>query len=521
MMRRAELYAALGLASCLAAHPAAACSFIGAPEPVGFPSATFLSKGLYDAATFVDLAVAETARSIAGRGSPTTAQAITFRVIQRWKGNSPDRFVLFGDGLDPKGMAGAGWFRHHWVDARGRVTPHATPWESPTGSEFAFSTCDPGFIRPAPGSTYVIFREADGRLLGPVLHHAGERPARGLEFVEVTRPREDEWLSATFLQSFDAAKAAERAPTDAHPVADRALVLFVRPLDATAAAAVLRGAGVRPYAVQTVSADFWDELRVPADRAGLSLAADALAAARANMAAPSAQLAARELLKGLTTERLENDTWMRVFALAMVRADERRARAAAAGGPLVGSAEVLGSVASWNALRRDSRVADVIGGHAHRGRPAVGVPTARAVVSTAAALDIEARALSPAFLLHQLRVLAGEIDARAPAPQRLAPQEDPAPDTRACRRVDASAARAFAGLTLRSDIAGVRVYGEPKMACRAATGGSGGECSVVGPTRMRIEFLSGATSGFEAPRSERVVLRFDRSTFGCAAAREP
>lgn len=519
-MRRAELCAALVLASCLVAHPAAACSWIGAPEPVGFPSATFLSKGLYGAATFVDLAVVETARPLPGRGSAIAAQAITFRVLQRWKGNSPDRFVLFGDGLDPKGATGAGWFRHHWVDARGRVTPHATPWESPTGPEFSMSTCDPGFLRPAPGNTYVIFREADGRLLGPVIHHPGEGPQRGLEFVEVTSPREDDWLSATFLGSFDVAKAAERGPADAAPKGDRALVRFARPLDANVAMAVLRSAGVKPYAVQTVAADFWDELRVPADRAALSLVTEALNAARANMAAPPAQKAARELLKGLQPERLENDTWLRVFALALVLAEERRARASAAGAPLVGGVEVLGNVAAWNALRRDSRVAKVIGGEVHRGRSAVRDTSGRTAAATPAALDIEARTVSPAFLLHQLRVLAGEVRGDAPAPERLARQEAPAPDTRACRRVDASTARAFAGLALRSDVAGVRVYGEPVMVCRAGADGSGGECSVMGPTRMRLEFASGATSGFEVPRAEPVLLRFDRSTFGCSAARE-
>ncbi len=402
----------------LEAAPALGCSYMGAPEPVGYPSSTFLSKGLFEAATFVDLAVAESSRPLAGPGNHFGTHAITFRVIQRWKGRSPDRFQLFGQALHPDGMAPPSWVRHHWVDELGRVVPHATPVESPTAPLTTMSSCDPGFIRPAAGRTYVIFREADGRLLGPVLHHPGTHPQRGLEFVEVTNPREDEWLGAAFLRSFDYSGGAGQVAVTSTPAADRALVLFARPLDAAAAAAILRRAGVRPFAVHAAAGDFLDEQRLPSDRAALPFLDEALAAVRENMNAQPSRAAARQLLPGLTAEELERDSWKRAFAAALILAEERRAQAAAAGPPLIAGVEVLGEASAWAALRRDPRVARLEQGFVLRGRAAVPAPPGREALATPRQLDEQARSLSPAFLFHQLRVLAGELPPTDPAPPR-------------------------------------------------------------------------------------------------------
>ena len=256
------------LLGCAAvAVPAGACSYTSAPEPVGFPSGSFLAEGLYGAASFVDLVVAERARPLRAPDGQVRGQAITFRVIQRWKGRSTDRFTLWGEGLHSGGTGGSGWLRHHWVDAKGRVTPHATPWEMPASPPESMSSCDPGFIRPAVGKTYVVFREADCRFLGPIVHHAGGRAERGLEFVEVGSSREDDWFGATFLRSFDRRDPRKPAPPVSIPEAapDCALLVFARPLTGEAAAALLRRAGVRPYAVHAVAGDFVDELRVPAE----------------------------------------------------------------------------------------------------------------------------------------------------------------------------------------------------------------------------------------------------------------
>lgn len=497
-------------ASIGVAAPGVACSYLGAPEPVGYPSATFLTKGLFASAAYVDLAVAETARPLSGSGEHYGTQAITFRVIQSWKGASPDRFVLFGQQLHADGMAGAtGWFRNHWIDEQGRVTPHATPWESPTTSLHSMTSCDPGFIRPAPGRAYVIFRGPDGRLLGPVVHHPGTRPQRGLEFVEVTRPREDAWLDAAFLGGYQLADDAQRAPGTVAPMQaltpGRARVLFARPLDASAVAALLQSARARPYAVQSVAGGFVDEWRMPADRAAFSLLVDATAAARANASAPPPRAFARDLLKDLTPEQLENDGWFRSFATALVLAEEKRAMS---GPPFVRSVEVLGDARAWAALRRDPRIARL-----EEGAPA----PVRDGPAPPLTLEVQARALAPAFLLHQLRVIAGELPPTAPAPTRAAPP--PPPDTRTCRRVGADTARAFPGLTLKGQVAGMRLYGESALTCRAP-GPDGQTCTVAGPTRVRLELPSGGASGFEIPRAEPVTLRMTGTTFGCSAARE-
>ncbi len=409
----------LAMSMSVTTVPALACSYTSAPEPVGFPSGSFIAGGLYDAASFVDLVVAERARPIAGSTGQGFGQVITFRVIQRWKGRSPDRFTLYGEGLHPDGVnAGkGGWLRHHWVDEAGRVYPHATPWEALTSPLASFTSCDPRFIRPAAGRTYVVFREADGRLLGPVVHHPGMRAAQGLEFVEVGGVREDDWFGATFLRSASDTRTPASPPVGG-PASGRALLVFARPMTGDAAAGLLRRAGVRPVAVHALMGDFVDELRVPEDRATPTLVADALRAARDNLAGDGAREAARLFLPGLTAEELENDGWKRTYAAALVLADERLARAPTAGPPLVGSVEVLGSPAALSALRRDPRVAGVLDGFTLRDHAAVPPPRGREAVATLPGLDAQARTLSPLFLLQRLRVIAGGLAPDAPAPPR-------------------------------------------------------------------------------------------------------
>ncbi|HZF43703.1 MAG TPA: hypothetical protein VEZ48_09875 [Sphingomonadaceae bacterium] len=517
------------LIGCAAtAVPARACSYTSAPEPVGFPSGSFLAEGLYRAATFVDLVVAERARPLRAPDGQVRAQAITFRVIQRWKGRSPDRFTLWGEGLLAAGAGGGGgggggWLRHHWVDETGRVIPHTTPWEMPADPPQSVSSCDPGFIRPAVGKTYVAFREADGRLLGPVVHHAGGRAERGLEFVEVGSSREDDWFGATFLRSFDQRDQRDpRKPVPPVPVPqgspDRALLVFSQPLTADAAVALLQRAGVRPYAVYAVAGDFVDELRVPAEWASPTLIGEALSGAKGNLAGEHMQAVARMALRGLTAEDLENDGWKRGYAASVVLAEERLADVRRAGPPLVGSVEVIGTPSALDRLRREKRVAAVQQGFTLRGRTAAPPPPGREDVGAPRNFDEQARALSPAFLLHRLRVIAGELPQNAPAPVRAAVVIPPPPDLRACIRVGAEEARGFPGLVQLGVAGPMRVWGEPdKMSCKNAGPDGRGECTVTGPSRVRLEFQSGV-SGFNIPRTGPVVVSFAPTTFGCRAA---
>lgn len=73
MKRLAMLAAPLAL---LAAAPAGACLYTSAPEPVGAASAPFFAGHMREAATFVDLAVAEETRPAFGGDPAWRPQAI-------------------------------------------------------------------------------------------------------------------------------------------------------------------------------------------------------------------------------------------------------------------------------------------------------------------------------------------------------------------------------------------------------------------------------------------------------------
>src|SRR5688572_32698415 len=86
---------AFAVMALLSAGRAQACSYSQAPEPVGHASAEFFSARMAPAASFVDVAVAESSAPAFGAAKGWPVRATTFRVIYRLKGQSPDRFSLY------------------------------------------------------------------------------------------------------------------------------------------------------------------------------------------------------------------------------------------------------------------------------------------------------------------------------------------------------------------------------------------------------------------------------------------
>ena len=392
------------LAALLPIARGEACSYIHAPEPVGGPSATFFAGKMAAAASFVDLAVAERARPLRGPDGQVYGEAVTFRVIQRWKGNSPDRFTLFAQGRGP-GEGAAEPAPTHWVDANGRVSPEPSPWEMPIPAPDSFTSCDPGFISPRIGRPYVVFREADGRLLGPVVFHPGERASRAFPFAPAGLPRNDPWTDAVFIAGFNAREAARAVSEQPAPLADRALIVLRRPLAPAAARMLLGRVGARPYAVQVAAGDFVDETRVPADWADHALFDRAVTAARENMAGAGAAALAREAVAAFAPDDYVGDGWRRVWVAALLEADARLARARKAGPPAVAAMEVLGDSDAWARLRRDPAVAGVLPGFMRRERPAAPTLPGRDTVGSPAALEAGRRETADS-LLARLRALA-------------------------------------------------------------------------------------------------------------------
>lgn len=326
----------------VSAQASLACSWTHRPEPVGQPSGQFFAGRMMAEAAFVDLVVAESVRPSERDLGPAIA---TFRVLQPWKGGSPDRFTLLA--AAPGGSEDAALELFHWVDAEGRVYPHPTPWEMPTSDEISLTTCDPGFIRPVPGRLYIVFRDAGGRLLGPVRIHEDEPPARAYPFVEVSGPRDWGWFDSVTTAGFRPPAPLSAVPA---PAPDRALVVFREPVAPAAATAVLRRAGLRPHAVRIAFGDFIDEIRSPTDEGQADLVDVAARRALENLENPGAGDAAARWFTAETAEALDHDGWLRMHAVALIEGEDRRERALRAGSPRVASVEVSGSAAAISAL---------------------------------------------------------------------------------------------------------------------------------------------------------------------------
>ena len=252
------------LLAAVAPQASHACQYAQTPEAVGQTSGEYFATTMSGAATYVDLVLVED-DGTRPMGQPETG-IMTVRSIARFKGNSADRFSLFGAGLTlkPETDTASGAPLQHFTSETGQVTPFpytaerqgallpsvkgATPLPPPSPG----TSCSPPSLAAKTGRFYLVMRGADGRLLDSVLAANGRYPVFG--FVPVTLEMDDFWLSAVRLATFD-------NPVPIKPHALLALRPWSNPAQVEAR---LNKAGVRVRAAFFRDADLIDEVR-PAD----------------------------------------------------------------------------------------------------------------------------------------------------------------------------------------------------------------------------------------------------------------
>lgn len=278
--RSTTVVAALAL-GVLISPPARACSYTHAPEPVGDSTSIFIGGKMFAAATFVDLAIAENGTVANGPdGKPVPATAITYRVLKRFKGRSTDRFMLFGRMADASPIPALFADPRHWVDPQGRVYPEPNAREAQISGEMRMTSCDPPGLEARLGHTYLVFREADGRALGPVAFHPGLRASEGYSVTDIGATADSAWARQVVQLSYRAPRQFNEPPRPIEVREDdpaRATVTFRTPVSATTARAIMQRAGARPYAATIVSGAETGDYRLATDLAWTGLV-DAAAA---------------------------------------------------------------------------------------------------------------------------------------------------------------------------------------------------------------------------------------------------
>lgn len=351
-------------------QPAIACQYEFAPEPVGGPSAKFIGRKMGAVASFIDVAMAEGASDVRGPdGKPSISKALNFRVIDRWKGNSPDRFILFG-WVPPKPAEQPQWSMTHWVDDQGRVEPYESVRESTVAMPAGGTSCDPSALAVTPGRIYLVYREADGRLLGAVPYHEGSMARRGTPIVEVGLWPDNDWARELHIGAYvhrTAFPAQTRDPS-------RATVRFRKPMDAKRVSELLRRANAQPFAVTMVRGGVTSEYRLDANQAWPGILADAAAwgsSARTDPAMVRAQAAA--LVDAYPARDLTNDGMKQLMARKLLALAEAPAEK---GPPLIHSVAIVGDANVQRALVSRPEVAEVTPAPRIRDRAASGPVTA-------------------------------------------------------------------------------------------------------------------------------------------------
>jgi hypothetical protein len=265
---------------------------------------------MLDAASYVDLAIAERADAVRGPdGRELPAKAITFRVLRRLKGGSPDRFILFGSGVEPVNHSAKASELGHWVDDAGRVEPFPYVREVSVQGRTMMTSCDPPDLRPALGRTYLVFREADGRLLGPVVFHPGGRATEAFPIADVGLFAESSWARQVYHSAPPAPdRTAGRGRADALPDDQYGIVRFRTPLSAAAAEALARRAGATPVSVTVTNGTTNADYGLGVEVASLRLFTDAVAwAGRSSTPAEALRELGRQLASTYTAYDFETD----------------------------------------------------------------------------------------------------------------------------------------------------------------------------------------------------------------------
>jgi hypothetical protein len=252
------------LLTAVAPQASHACQYTQAPEAVGQTSGEYFAKMMSGAATYVDLVLVED-DGTRPMGQPETG-IITVRTIARFKGNSADRFSLFGTGLTlkPESDTAFGAPLQHFTSETGQVTPFPYSEErqgtllpsvkgaGPSPPPPPGTSCSPPHLAAQTGRFYLVMRGANGRLLDSALAANRRYPVFG--FVPVTLEMDDFWLFAVRLATFD----------NPAPVKPQALLALRPGSNPAHVEARLRKAGMRVRAAFFRDGNLIDEVR-PAD----------------------------------------------------------------------------------------------------------------------------------------------------------------------------------------------------------------------------------------------------------------
>lgn len=206
MIRRIAF--ATAIATLALTAPAQACQYTQRPEPVGFASGQYFAKVMVDAATYVDLVLVEDDGVRAMGEQPSGV--LTLRTLARLKGNSADRFTVFGQGLtvNPEAERIFAAPLQHFTSETGQVTPfpYNQEWvgpllpiqrSGPPPPPSQVMSCSPPPISAQTGRFYVVMRDGEGRVLNRLPLNDGRaispmHPAFG--FVPVSLDNEAFWL---------------------------------------------------------------------------------------------------------------------------------------------------------------------------------------------------------------------------------------------------------------------------------------------------------------------------------------
>lgn len=308
MIGPAALRVAIVAAALCCAAPALACSYSQAPEPVGHASAEFFAARMGPEASFVDVAVAESTGQAFGAAKGWPVPETRFRVLFRLKGESADRFSLYVGELTTTETLPA---PQHFVDEAGRVSPFPYPHETALESPYISNSCDAGMMRVRLGQAYLVYREADGRLLKAVPMHDG-RAQVAFPIVPVSLNENIGWLQAAMA----GIGRTPRLPPSL-PSTTVAGVRFAKPLNEDEGIRWAARAGVAPAGIWIERGRMIEEYRVPVSRAGVGLISHAFAELRTRRSSTALRAQAAELLKE-SDERFELDNLIQLRANLLI-----------------------------------------------------------------------------------------------------------------------------------------------------------------------------------------------------------
>ncbi|MDG5748432.1 hypothetical protein P8Q88_09575 [Qipengyuania sp. XHP0207] len=254
--------ATAALAALALPQAAQACVYAQRPEEVGYASGQYFAKEMLAAATYADLVLVEDDGTRAMDARPTGI--ITLRTIARFKGNSADRFTVFGNPLtfspDKQRIFNAPL--QHFTSETGQVTPFSYLEERPTllfpratgdppPPPIGLTSCSPPALMAETGRFYVVLRDAEGRVLNRLTMSNGKTASpnhAAFGYVPVTLSDDDFWLWSV--------RMAAAAPQEAQEL------LYLTPgSDPVRVERDLRAAGATIRAAYYARGDFIEEVR--------------------------------------------------------------------------------------------------------------------------------------------------------------------------------------------------------------------------------------------------------------------